>query len=317
MKNQLNFLRLIKNGKKALTIIVVLLQVHFAYSQVNYCANCGIFKNDNPELYKNISKIEFKEYKGSPIFEDLDEDSKSQLLNETQTVTYNGFGKVEEYASNGLFDISYKFTYNETGEIVDLTENEVIEHKETFKYNKEQNEVKQYIYDYDGVNIDRIIVYKLNRKGQTLNEKEFNGNGVVLREHSFKYDDKGNEIFSIQYGVKTTTTYKYDEKGRIISKHATNNYGKGFTTNFKYNLNGKIIELTGKSDKEGLLYKIIYEYDNDLMISEKRIDYTNGKERSTEIKKYFYNDRRMWIKETTTRNDIIASICIRNINYIN
>ncbi|RXR16315.1 hypothetical protein EQG63_11885 [Flavobacterium amnicola] len=316
MKNQLNFLGLIKNDKKAL-IIVVLFQIHFAYSQVNYCGNCGIFKNDNLELYKNISNIEFREYKGSPIFEDLDEDSKLQLLEETQTVTYNDFGKVEEYASNGLFSISYKFTYNEIGEIVGLIENEVIEHKETFNYDKEKNEVKQYIYDYDGVNIDRIIVYKLNRKGQTLNEKEFNGSGGVLREHSFKYDDKGNEIFSIQYGVKATTTCKYDEQGRIISKYTTNNYGKGFTTTFKYNLNGKIIEQIGKSDQTGLSYKIIYEYDNNLMISEKRIDYSNGKERSTEAKKYFYDNRRMWIKEITTRNDILALICMRVINYKN
>ncbi|MCL9810084.1 hypothetical protein [Flavobacterium luminosum] len=309
---------------KNLLHIFILLITNIAFCQINYCDNCGIFDNDNPETYKKISKIEVKKYKGSPIFHELNDESKTELLEETINVNYNSFGKVEEFISTEWLSgfestiSSYKLTYDGEEQVISIiNQSGPSEHKETFKYDKVKNEAINYVFNYDNVTVDRIIKYKFNENGNVLNRKEYFENGTLYKDDSFKYDNKGNEIFSDYYGVKTSTTIIYNNSGKIVSKHSTNNYKKGGETKFKYNQQGQKIEEERKNLNGGLISKIIYTYDNNLMTKQTEIYYSKGKESSKEVKSYFFNGQGNWIREETTRNDILISICYREINYSN
>ncbi len=303
---------------RRLIIIFTLLQFYITYSQVNYCGNCETFRNDNPEKYKNILSIDLKEYEGSPVFDDLNEESKFQLLDEEIKAQYNENGKLINYSHESLVSTRYTFKYDSLGLIISSVSREgSFDIKETYKYDLEKNFVTQIKYNYDGVQVDRIIKYQLNDKGKTLNRKEYFGNGVLLQEDSFKYDIHNNEIYSVYFGVKTNTSYKYDLNNNIIYERRTNNYGKAFTTTYKYNTEGKVIEIIRKSDENGLQSKQTFIYKNNLLIKTSEINYSNGKIFNTEITEYHYDSHGMWIKEMFSRNDILAKIAIREIKYRN
>ncbi len=286
--------------------------------QINFCDQCGNYDNESSDTYSDILSIELKGYKGSPIFNDLDENAKQKLLEEHTYSEYDKNGNVLEFKDYEYLvgSNTFKFEYNENGKVKSLINNQgSTEHKETFSY--KDNLITNYVFKYDGVEVDRIIKFKINDQNLVINRKEFFGNGNLYKDDNYKFDLKGNEIFSDSYGVKTTTTYKYDSAGRILRKKSVNNYKKGFQTDFRYNETGNLIERKITNVNGKLFSKTTYEYKSDLMIKSVELNYSGGKVYSSEIKEYDFNNNENWIKEVTFRNDILTSIREREISYRN
>ncbi len=307
---------------KTLITFILILKSSLIFSQVDYCSNCGLFENEEPSTYSKISSIEVHKYKGHPDFENLNEEARQELLKKLIFVQYNELGEVSKYTSSDWSDgfknrtSSYEFTFDENGNVINLLNQDgPTKHKETFEYDNEQEEITKYVYSYDGVEVDRIIKYSLNKDGLVIKRVEYFGNGTLYKEDSFKYDAKGNETFSDNYGVQTTTTYNYNANNKINTKHSINNYKKGLETEFKYDLAGKIIEEKRKNINGKLISRKTYEYENNLLIKEIQVFYENGNEYSAETTAYEYNAKGNWIKKTIKRNGILSDIEIRTINY--
>jgi len=309
--------------KKTLTSLLILtFTISFGQVKINYCNSCDKFDNDKLDFYKTVSKIHTKKYKGSPVFQNLSDLEKKELLEESSTLIYNEFGKIKDYESSEWLSgfetrkKSAQFTYDENGKIISsLIQNGPSKYKETFEYDETIRQITQHIYKYNGIEIDRIIKFVLNDMDLIINRKEFFGNGSLYKEDKFKFDSKGNEIFSDYYGVKTTSTYKYDKNGNILSESSLNNYKKGSKRKFKYNSNGNVIEKNHYKLNDNLISKISFKYENGVLIKQTEHQYSNGKVYSTQVDTYVYDEKDNWTTKLTERNDILVSVIERTIEY--
>ena len=107
-----------------------------------------------------------------------------------------------------------------------------------------------------------------NKKGNTIEENDYNSDGSLFSKFTYKYDEKGNIIEKNDYdsdgSLNYKTTYKYDEKGNMIEANFYNSDGSlSFKLTYKYDEKGNMIEATYYNSDGRLDSKTTYKYEYD------------------------------------------------------
>lgn len=200
-------------------------------------------------------------------------DSKGNITRETE---YDSAGRL-------TYDISY--CYNEMGNLVEKIEKDSkdIKYRETYLYGKNgvineyhyynslvpQNNYKR-IYDYDYLgNLIEIKKYDFDGNKISQQNYEYDQKRNVIEEHdngirrTFKYDDKGNRIESLESIVGEETllekvTRKYDDRGYLIGIIGLDMTGL-HQRFFSYDDQGNTIEMKYSDRESGV--KSTFKYD--------------------------------------------------------
>ena len=107
-----------------------------------------------------------------------------------------------------------------------------------------------------------------NKKGNTIEENDYNSDGSLFSKFTYKYDEKGNIIEKNDYDsdgrLDYKTTYKYDEKGNMIEATYYNSDGRlSSKTTYKYDEKGNTIEENDYNSDSSLNSKTTYKYKYD------------------------------------------------------
>ena len=137
-----------------------------------------------------------------------------------------------------------------------------------------------------------------DKKGNIIEENDYDSDGSLNSKTTYKYDEKGNKIEENDYDsdgrLDSKTTYKYDEKGNTIEKNYYS-YSDGRLDSkitYKYNEKGNTIE------------------ENDYYYSDGRLD-----SKTTYKYKYEYDKNNNWTQKIQYRNTIPNIITERIIEY--
>ena len=163
-----------------------------------------------------------------------------------------------------------------------------------------------------------------DKKGNIIEENDYDSDGSLNSKTTYKYDEKGNKIEENDYDsdgrLDSKTTYKYDEKGNIIEENHYDSDGRlDSKTTYKYDEKGNTIEKNYYSYSDGRLdSKITYKYnekgntieENDYYYSDGRLD-----SKTTYKYKYEYDKNNNWTQKIQYRNTIPNIITERIIEY--
>jgi len=215
---------------------------------------------------------------------------------------YNDEGRLIEkksYGSDGLMAYVNTFYYDSTGNAkIYRTEGDLFL-SATAKFDELGNliEYVQFnILDSSSIiihNLDTAFISILDKNGNIIEKRAFNGKGVLERKEIF--DSYGNRTEKIYYNQETQKSsdkrgYKYDENGNMTEQHFYNsNDGHLYWSNyFKYDKFGNMVELNS-------------------------YDPTNLK--ATMKWTYVYDLLGNWIKKIEINNSAPTWITIREVSY--
>ncbi len=147
--------------------------------------------------------------------------------------------------------------------------------------------------------VKRINIYKIDpsdEKGSLLETRFFNEKGQVIKIFSydyygsgeiedsttFAYNAQGQKVQEIAYGSQTTTTYSYDEQGRLSEESWSRPNGQGASSKNRYNASGDLVE-TQHFDAAGVydfsrIYELGYDRKGRVIKEQKWEKYSDGSE---------------------------------------
>ena len=134
-------------------------------------------------------------------------------------------------------------------------------------YDKKGNIIEENDYDSDG-SLNSKTTYKYDEKGNKIEENDYDSDGRLSYKYTYKYDEKGNIIEENHYDsdgrLRSKYTYKYDKKGNMIEANFYNSDGSlSFKFTYKYDEKGNMIEVTYYDSDGSLNYKTTYKYEYD------------------------------------------------------
>ncbi len=189
----------------------------------------------------------------------------TDALGQSEHYEYDQYGRLKTKTDRDNYITTYEYNDSDIITKVGLSDGRSV----AFSYN-ELNQLIQ-INDWYGKTIlendilgrltkvtdfkNRTVAYEYGATGERT--KLVYADGRVV---SYNYDDK-LQLKSI-IGNGEETTYAYDEIGRLVSK----NFANGVSQAYTYMLGGKLASMTS-TDKEGILDKYFYSYDNSGLIS--------------------------------------------------
>ncbi len=190
----------------------------------------------------------------------------TDALGQVETYEYDQYGRLITKTDRDNYATSY--TYNALGAVtkVGYADGRSVE----FAYN-ELNQLSA-INDWLGkTTLENDILGRLTKvtdyKNRTVSY-EYNSIGEKTklvypdgREAIYNYDEDAKLVSVV--GNKEETTYSYDELGRLVNKSFANGTSQAYTY-----LPGGNLKSMESTDKEGVLDKYFYTYDNTGLISE-------------------------------------------------
>lgn len=132
------------------------------------------------------------------------------------------------------------------------------------KYDKWQKLVEEVEFDDDDGILDRKVI-KYNKAKLPVVMTLYDNEGILYTDSTF-YTRDGKEKEYMRYSkrgnIKFGFLYKYDEKGKLISKKEVDAKKQlAFRTSYKYNKNGRLVTETSydAADKLDLKWETIYD----------------------------------------------------------
>jgi hypothetical protein len=158
--------------------------------------------------------------------------------------------------------------------------------------------------------LKRLKIY--NDEYKVIEEKIFNFEDdlynlkTTLTDHrKYEYDEKGRVLKQINFNDGNNYSYIINAAGKVLSEEKTQSFGKTYFTTFKYDDKGKILEKTHNYDNR-ISHQEKYEYEGNYI---KKLTYSeffgiDGKELRTSIItfKYKFDKQKNWTE------------CIKNVD---
>jgi hypothetical protein len=186
--------------------------------------------------------------------------------------------------------------------------------------------ITEYSSSQNGV-VDNKKVALFDENNKITNYKNFGYKGELLRESSFKYDEKGKllecrqnnfpyiSIYKYTYNasnliqeelrfnekgdIEWKTTYKYDSKLNLIEKSEYSGSSLSRKETYQYDAKGKKIGSITYDDTNIVINKSILKYDlNGILLEQKDQYYSENKLYEQQMKKYFSNGK---VSESQTK----------------
>ncbi len=189
----------------------------------------------------------------------------TDALGQKETYEYDQYGRLKTKTDRDNYATTYE--YNNVGAVTNVVYADG--RSVAFSYN-ELNQLSQ-INDWYGSTLlendifgritkvkdfkNRIVAYEYGSMGEKTKLTYPDG-----REAIYNYDDKLQLSSIIGNGEKTT--YTYDEIGRLSQKNFANGVSQAYTY-----MSGGNLESMVSTDKEGVLDKYFYSYDNSGLIN--------------------------------------------------
>jgi hypothetical protein len=268
--------------------------------------------------------------------------ARLNLKGRIKSITTNLYDTVRRYGEiqKGEMKRSELNIFNDNGKLIEetvLVGTLFDEYKTTYKYDDKGNEIETCNYDRDGSLIYKYLT-KYDEKG---NQVEMKGLGpdssreiktvfllkgshlerkITLPKRVYKYDDKGNQIEVKNYdafeSLKDRHTYKYDGKGNQNEDDIYNSEGILETKLiYRYDGHGNKIEMNSFNSDGSRRGKFTYKFDQEGNQIEE-IEYkSDGLIDRKKAYKYEYDKKLNWIKMTEFKNDLLASVSERVIEY--
>ena len=269
--------------KKFILLFAVMIAVG-AYAQTD--AEAPERKNwDREKLYGRVKSVTIEQYELNPfIGEYCVYNSEVYKFDKNGDVVEHSFSENEEGISK------YKYVYDKNRNVVEEIsfnpKGEIVE-KIVYTYNEHGKVVDEILYLGDDlINCNYKLVRSYNDEGWLLGGVAYDGNGGILYEYSFVYDDKGQRIrevfediiYVFEYddnGHRTSqatyssdeisnssTLFRYDDKGLCVEESWLDGEGNlDALVTMKYNDAGGLIEYL-MYDSEGDIVEVFYaEYD--------------------------------------------------------
>jgi hypothetical protein len=179
----------------------------------------------------DIIKINDKQNDGIKLRKEFTYDTTGLLIEER---TYNTDGKIHRIS---------KYIYNSENQLIkeESYNRDKIDATITYEYDGNGNRVKE-------ITSNSVTVYKY--MGKHLIEEETTNETIGKEEKiTYKYNDKGQRTKRRHFYFATTitTTYSYNDSGKLILESEKSNAGVSSTITYQYNDRGLLISHIWKS----------------------------------------------------------------------
>ena len=163
--------------------------------------------------------------------------------------------------------------------------------------------------------LDSFKTFEYTVKGSRIKSTHYDANGRIEGAWIYKYDAKGNLIYTFT-SLFTSYNYKYDDNGNLIEGIVSGDEGGPVCiSTYKYDDNGNTIEENNYNPDGSLISKITFEYDDKGNYIERNSYDTEGSFWEKETFKYKFDEEGNWIKRITFKNQIPESIEEREYEY--
>ncbi len=151
-------------------------------------------------------------------------DENNKVLRKTELFKENNILTLATY--NDSYSVYDKLRCNSEGDIIELSQFstgvDTLMWRNTFKFSLKRDTLTQQVYDYKGILRTKIIAV-VDKDGQFSSKSYYDGNGIYLRGHEFKFNEKRNFIEGSSYNKNKKISvdvkfshFEYDQKGNWI-----------------------------------------------------------------------------------------------------
>lgn len=144
---------------------------------------------------------------------------------------------------------------------------------------KSKTTYKIYPDDEQGTLLEKQV---FNQSGQIIMfyAYDFYGSGEIEDSTTYQYDGQGQKVKEFSYGNSTTTTFAYNDQGKILEETWSRPNGQGETAKYAYNGSGDLVEIkyfTPKGDYDfSRTFELGYDRKGRVIEEKKWEKYTDG-----------------------------------------
>ena len=282
-------------------------------------AGYQILSDDGTVTLKNDSNTVTYEYTDSDTMNvETETESDGTVTEYTYDDTNNVVTEIVREGSDKISELYY--WYDDNGNL-ECTYDTVEEIKSVSEFNQEGNETK--VTESDNVEISSDITSDLEEidyqevleegvsVSETTSDYDSCGNEIksetvmsdITEKTSRKYDKMGREVFSLQNGVRTFTTYDFLGRAvKVETREKINNETITITTEYRYDGNGSLIveEVSGGMRKA-------YSYDSRNRVTNESVT-GDGIESRSKTTSYGYQSQISVKDGISSRNEDICYV---------